>query len=168
MNIVQSFEEPRHRVSMHDGDDLHDEVERLAGDCAERYARLLPRVAARIVGPDPAAEKEALESGGFVLDDTTVVMRLNPDTDHLEFFCDIGMPLPHTRDDAYRAALEMNLCRSHPGVTFGVHPESSRLVATTAMHMLLVADDEACLNAIGMLTRISRELRANRTFIVED
>jgi hypothetical protein len=132
---------------------------------ADRFNALLPRVVAQVVGEGEAAQ-EALETGGFVLNESTVVMRLNPDNDYLEFFCDIGLPDPHHLEPNFRTALELNLCRTYPGVTFGVHPESGRLVATTATHMLLVADDEVCLQALDLLTGLVGQLRANRTFML--
>ncbi len=137
----------------------------LAQGSADRFNVLLPRVVAQVVGEGEAAQ-EALETGGFVLNESTVVMRLNPDNDYLEFFCDIGLPDPHHLEPNFRTALELNLCRTYPGVTFGVHPESGRLVATTATHMLLVADDEVCLQALDLLTGLVGELRANRTFML--
>ncbi len=132
----------------------------------ERFDSLFPRVVQRVVGEGDAAD-QALQSGGFVLNESVVVMRLNEETDTLEFFCDIGQPLPHLLESTYRTALELNLCRAYPGVSFGVHPESGRLVATMAMHMLLVADDEVCLNALEMLTGLARQLREERVFVVE-
>ncbi len=137
----------------------------LAQGSADRFNVLLPRVVAQVVGEGEAAQ-EALETGGFFLNESTVVMRLNPDNDYLEFFCDIGLPDPHHLEPNFRTALELNLCRTYPGVTFGVHPESGRLVATTATHMLLVADDEVCLQALDLLTGLVGELRANRTFML--
>lgn len=130
-----------------------------------RFNALLPRVVAQVLG-EGAQAREALRTGGFLVGESTVVMRLNPDTDALEFFCDIGLPLPHAWPDTVRAAMEMNLCRTHPGVTFGLHPESGRLVATTAMHMLLVVDDEVCLNALNLLTGVARQRREDGTFQV--
>jgi hypothetical protein len=132
----------------------------------ERFDSLFPRVVQRVVGEGEAAD-QALQSGGFVLNESVVVMRLNEETDTLEFFCDVGQPLPQLLESTYRTALELNLCRTYPGVSFGVHPESSRLVATMAMHMLLVADDEVCLNALEMLTGLARQLREERVFLVE-
>lgn len=134
---------------------------------ADRFNVLLPRVVAQVVGEGEAAQ-EALETGGFLLNESTVVMRLNPENDYLEFFCDIGLPDPHHLEANFRTALELNLCRTYPGVTFGVHPESGRLVATTATHMLLVADDEVCLQALDLLTGLVQQLRTNRTFMLLD
>lgn len=135
------------------------------GASAQRFNALLPQVVAQVVGEGEPA-REALRTGGFLLGESTVVMRLNPDTDFLEFFCDIGLPLPQAREATLRAAMEMNLCRTHPGVTFGLHPESGRLVATTAMHMLLVVDDEVCLHALQLLTQVSRQRREDGSFQV--
>ncbi len=137
------------------------------GDSAQRFNALLPRVVAQVVGEGEPA-RQALRTGGFLLGESTVVMRLNPDTDFLEFFCDIGLPLPEpqAREATLRAAMEMNLCRTYPDVTFGLHPGSGRLVATTAMHMLLVADDEVCLHALHLLTAVSRQCREDGSFQV--
>lgn len=132
---------------------------------AQRFDALQSRVVARVVGAGEPAQ-QALRTGGFLLGEDTVVMRLNPDTDFIEFFCDIGQPLPEGREATLRAAMEMNLCRTHPGVTFGLHPESGRLVATTAMHMLLVPDDEACLQALQLLTGVARQRREDGSFQV--
>ncbi len=139
----------------------------IAVEAAERFSRLMPQVVRRMLGEGEQAQ-QALQTGGFVLDDAVIVMRLNPDTSMLEFFCDIGQPQAHTHEANFRTALQMNLCRTHPGVTFGLHPESGRLVATSAMHMMLFADDEVCFNALQMLAGLVRQLRADRTFLVED
>ncbi len=139
----------------------------LATEAAQRFQALLPRVVRRMLG-DGEDARQALESGGFVLDEAVIVMRLNPDTSMLEFFCDIGQPQPHSVEANYRTALQMNLCRTYPGVTFGLHPESGRLVATSAMHMMLFADDEVCLNALQMLAGLVRRLKSERTFLVID
>lgn len=136
-------------------------------ESVDRFNAMLPRVVAQVVEGDAAAQ-EALETGGFVLNESTVVMRLNADNDYLEFFCDIGLPDPHHLEANFRTALELNLCRTYPDVTFGVHPESGRLVATIATHMLLVADDEVCLHALDLLTGLATQLRSNRTFLLVD
>ncbi|MEY4652097.1 MAG: hypothetical protein RI884_678 [Pseudomonadota bacterium] len=142
-------------------------AQEVAAQAAERFNRLMPQVLRRVLGEGEQAQ-QALQTGGFVLDDAVIVMRLNPDTSMLEFFCDIGQPQAHTHEANFRTALQMNLCRTHPGVTFGLHPESGRLVATSAMHMMLFADDEVCFNALQMLASLARQLRADRTFLVDD
>lgn len=147
--------------------DAQQSAQAMAAEAAQRFQTLLPRVVRRMVG-DGEDARQALESGGFVLDDAVIVMRLNPDTSMLEFFCDIGQPQAHSLEANYRTALQMNLCRTYPGVTFGLHPESGRLVATSAMHMMLFADDEVCLNALQMLAGLVRQLKSQRTFLVED
>ncbi|MEY4712963.1 MAG: hypothetical protein RIS88_2413 [Pseudomonadota bacterium] len=142
-------------------------AQEVAAEAAARFNRLMPRVVRRVLGEGEQAQ-QALQTGGFVLDDAVIVMRLNSDSSMLEFFCDIGQPQPQTHEANFRTALQMNLCRTHPGVTFGLHPESGRLVATSAMHMMLFADDEVCFNALQMLAGLVRQLRADRTFLVED
>ena len=139
----------------------------IAAESAARFNDLLPRVVHRVLGDGPDA-RQALETGGFVLDDSVIVMRLNPDTSSLELFCDIGQPQPQSVEANFRTALQLNLCRTYPGVTFGLHPESGRLVATSAMHMMLFTDDEVCLNALQMLAGLVRQLKAQRIVLVDD
>uniref|UniRef100_UPI0032B194A5 hypothetical protein n=1 Tax=Acidovorax soli TaxID=592050 RepID=UPI0032B194A5 len=138
---------------------------RAAGDASqaarERFAEILPRVIARFLGDGPAVD-EAVRAGGFEVHDVTVVIRLNPQTDAIEFFADIGLPDPHALESAYRAALEINLCRTYPGIVLGLHPESGRLVATTSMHFLLVGDDDVCVNTVEMLTLQVQRMRDSR------
>lgn len=140
--------------------------ENLRGMSAQIFDAMLPRVVERIVGAGDATQ-EALANGGFVLNDCTVVMRLNAETDSVEFFCDVGLPQPHAEHEVYRCALEFNLCRTYPGINFGIHPESGRLVATAATHALLVADDDVCINTLQMLTGVVAQLRLARRFDVE-
>ncbi len=147
--------------------DVLQSAQAVAAEAARRFSALLPRVVRRMLGEGEAAQ-EALQSGGFVLDDAVIVMRLNPDTSSLELFCDIGQPQPQSAEANFRTALQLNLCRTYPGVTFGLHPESGRLVATSAMHMMLFADDDVCLNALQMLAGLVRQLKADRTFLVDD
>jgi hypothetical protein len=137
----------------------------LAAESRSRFQDMLPRIVERVVGP--AQAREALDHGGFLLNESTVVLRHNPDTHAVEFFCDVGLPPAHAREAAFRVALEMNLCRTHPGITFGVHPESGRMVATTAIHSMLIADDEVCVHTLQMLTRVVRELRDSRVIEVD-
>ncbi len=132
-------------------------------ESAQRFAALMPRVVRKaLADADPAAIEQAIADGGFVLNDSTVVMRHNTENDQIEFFCDVGLPEPHALEVSYRIALEINLCRTYPGITLGVHPESSRLVATTSIHSLLVGDDEVCLNVLELLTRQVGLLRESR------
>lgn len=140
---------------------LAEESRAFRRSAVERFQDILPRVIARFVGDGPALA-QALQDGGFDVEDVTVVMRLNPSTDSIEFFADIGLPQPYSLESVYRTALEMNLCRTYPGIILGIHPESGRLVATTSMHCLLVTDDDACINAIEMLTLQVRNIRESR------
>lgn len=127
------------------------------------YRRLLER----LLG-DPLAVSQALDAGGFVLNECTVVVRLHVDTDTLECFCDVGEPLPHSREAIYRSALEINLCRTHRGLFLGVHPESGRIVATMALPRLLVADEDALLSQLEMLTLRVGHLRESRVLALVD
>lgn len=163
MTTTQAFETSS-RVSEDElAGHLVDLADTVSSTCAESFNAMLPRVVERVVGPGQACD-DAIANGGFVLNDCTVVMRLNAETDSVEFFCDVGLPVSHSLEQTYRAALELNLCRTHDGITFGIHPESGRLVATTAMHALLIADDEVCVNTLHMLTRVVSQLRDERAF----
>ena len=112
----------------------------------------------RLLGDGEEAD-QALADGALVLNDCTVVVRRNAANDYIEFFCDIGLPTGHEREAAYRVALEMNLCRTYPGITLGVHPDSGRLVATIAVHGLMLPDEDAYLQALELLTLQVLEMR---------
>lgn len=132
----------------------HDEEQ--TRQASERFSEMLPRIAARLEA-DEASSAEVLSDGGFFINDSTVVMRLNAENDQIEFFCDVGLPVSNAREDAYRVALELNLCRTYPGITLGVHPESRRLVATVSAHEMMVSEDDACMGILQMLTlQVSR------------
>ncbi len=125
----------------------------------QRFEDLLSSIARRITG-DERLTQDVIESGGFVLDDVTVAIRFHDELQQIELFCDVGLPAPHAEPAAYRVALEHNLCRTYPGTTLGVHPQSGRLVATTGLHMALVTDEDHCVNAIQILADMAREVRA--------
>lgn len=131
------------------------------------FAESLRRIIARTVGQGPAAD-QALEDGGFLINDRMVVVRLNPDTDFVELFCDIGQPDPHYLESVYRAALEANLCRKFPGLTLGVHPESGRLVGTLAVDGLMFDDEELCMTILETLTCGAWHVRESGLFRFED
>ncbi|HSW18575.1 MAG TPA: hypothetical protein VLJ86_15250 [Ramlibacter sp.] len=134
--------------------------EELTRQAGEQFSEMLPRIAARLEADDASAA-EVLSDGGFFINDSTVVMRLNAENDHIEFFCDVGLPAAHSQEDAYRVALELNLCRTYPGIILGVHPESRRLVATLSTHQMMASDDEACMGILQMLTLQVNRLRAS-------
>lgn len=163
--------QPPEALAGHPLESLPDEVARYVADeaaSAQRFAELMPRLVRRALADADAAEiDQAIADGGFILNDCTVVMRHNAESDQIEFFCDVGLPEDHSLQAAYRAALEINLCRTYPGITLGVHPESGRMVATTAIHSLLVADDEVCLNALELLTRQVGQLRLSGAIAIQ-
>ncbi len=141
--------------------DLQARLAKAAAACESRFQDLLRGTVGRLV-VDPVAAEDALLTGALPVGDTLVVMRLNPQTDQVEFFADIGLPPDHQVQEAYRAVLEMNLCRTHHGVTFGVHPESGRLVATQAAHALVIADEDVSIGIVTRLARLSQDLREGR------
>ncbi len=139
-----------------------------AHDFAARFAALMPRLVRRAL-PDAAPEAidQALADGGFVLNECTVVMRHNPDDNTVEFFCDVGLPEPQALEATYRTALEINLCRTYAGITLGIHPESGRLVATTALDSAEVEDDEVCLRTLERLTGQVGRLRRSGAVLLD-
>lgn len=144
---------------------IADEMASISGEVArtsrERFDAMFPAVVARLAGE--GAVHEALASGGFALEGRTVVVRLHQENDHIEYFCDVGLPEPHALQETYRTLLEMNLCRAYPGITFGVHPDSGRVVATLAVHDVLVAGEEACIATVQMLVQVVGLLVEART-----
>ena len=122
-----------------------------------RFEDLLQRIARQLLSDDEAVHA-AIQSGGFRVGDTTLVVRFNEETHQIELFADIGLPQAHAQGQAHRLALEHNLCRTYPGVTLGVHPESSRLVATTSLHLLMVNDETTCLHAMEVLAQAVADL----------
>lgn len=163
---------------MIDGDKLiaaqlnspHDEVN-LAKEVSDMvkasFAESLRRIIARTVGHGLAAE-QALEDCGFLMNERMVVVRLNPDTDFVELFCDIGQPDLYDLEGVYRAALEANLCRTFPGLTLGVHPESGRLVGTLTLDGLMFDNEEFCMTILESLTRGAWLVRESGLFRLQD
>lgn len=105
------------------------------------------------------AVDQALEEGACLLEGGTLAWRLNPDTLTVELFCDLGLPREDQAQAAWRFALETNLRRPCPGVYLGLHPQSGRLVATSAPPAVLLLDPEACREALESLARQTRQLR---------
>ena len=122
-----------------------------------RFEDLLQRIARQLLSDDEAVHA-AIQSGGFRVGDTILVVRFNEETHQIELFADIGLPHAYAQGQAHRLALEHNLCRTYPGVTLGVHPESSRLVATTSLHLLMVNDETTCLHAMEVLAQAVADL----------
>lgn len=145
-------------------DDIAQEVSEMVDTS---FQETLRRIVSHCVQDDQAAE-QALTDGAFLLNDHTVVLRLNPETDFVEFFCDIGLPDPHALETTYRAALEANLCRSYPGITLGIHPQSGRLVATLAMNGLMTDNEAFCMTILENLTRCARQIRESGGFVLQD
>ncbi len=138
----------------------------LAAAVARSFPETLRRIVARVVGDGPEAD-QALAEGGFVMNGSTVVLRLNPESSFVEFFCDVGQPDAYSLEGAYRTALEANLCRTFPGITLGIHPESGRLVATLALNGLMVDDEDFCMMLLETLTLRVTQIRESGMFKFE-
>ena len=130
---------------------------------AQRFQEMLPCVLARYIA-DPDALAQAVEEGGFVLGECTIVMRFAPESMMVEFFADIGEPAPYTAEANYRTALEVNLTRLLRGVILGLHPQSGRLVATTSAHQMLLTDEDAYARILDTLTEAVADIREGHLF----
>ncbi|WP_176091393.1 hypothetical protein [Burkholderia ambifaria] len=64
---------------------------------------------------------------------TTIVVRLEEAEQVIRFYADVGLPRVDDELAACRRALQCNLVRGVRWVTFGMHPESGRLVATAVL-----------------------------------
>jgi hypothetical protein len=142
-------------------------AEGLDRNAQERYTEMLPRLVVIVTGDDQQLP-EAIATGRLVIDDYTFALRFNADSGQLEFFCDVGVPASHSREEAYRKSLEFNLCRTIPGIALGVHPTSGRIVATSSLHMLMVSDASVCVQMIDTLKGVVQELRASGELALED
>ena len=134
----------------------------------QRFEGLMRELAARLQDRAVPGEVAARDDGAFSVDGCTVVLRRNPDNDYIEIFCDVGQPKPHDEHATYRAALELNLCRTYPGLTLGVHPQSGRIVATLAAHSLLIRDVDTCLQILDLLTVQVQRIRESRVLALAD
>jgi len=154
-------------IQLHAFLELGEACEDISRLVADAYAETLRRIVLRTMGDGPEAD-QALADGALVIQGRTVVMRLNPQTDFAELFCDIGQPADDRLEAVYRHALEANLCRRFPGVTLGLHPESGRLVATLALNGLMVDHEDVCMTALELLARCACEIRESGVFELED
>jgi hypothetical protein len=133
---------------------------------SQRYAEILDRVVAQLTDDGPDAEL-AFKEGVFVVGEQQVVMRLNPYSYFIEFFCDVGLPQTHAREEVYRRALELNLQRQYPGVLLGVHHGSGRLVASASLHVLGMVNDQICIHMMDSLVAIVGQLLDEHRLQVE-
>lgn len=129
--------------------------------CAERFEAIVRAMAEHLFGAGDTLAADSLKATGAAsIDGRTLVLRLNAESDMIEMFCDLGLPDPHQRENCLATVLHANLCRSQDGVTWGLHPESGRLVATLAVHVFHV-DAEMCLMLMQQLAMAVAEIRAD-------
>jgi hypothetical protein len=121
----------------------------------------------RALGSDEAAD-QALADGACWLSGGTLAWRFNPEVLMVELFCDVGLPEPAHAQEAYRHALEVNLCRTYPGVWLGLHPDSQRLVATVSVPAVLMLDEAVCLPTLEGLAGHAQHLRAQPELRLQD
>ena len=127
---------------------------------AQKFDRILSNVVRRQLGEGQAAQS-AVASGSFLLDDLTVVLRLNDDNDAMELYADMGLP-DSSADQAeiFGALLQMNLHNTYPGIAFGRNEVSKRLVAFLKGHIFMMDDDgDFCLACLHKLTGTVHQVR---------
>ena len=96
-----------------------DDVSRLVADS---FAQTLRRIVLRIRGDGPEAD-QALADGALVIQGHTVVLRLNPQTDFVELFCDIGQPaVPSLVPRRPGGQSVSAVSRGHAGSPSGIGP----------------------------------------------
>lgn len=117
----------------------------LGEDSRRQFERVFEAMVEQLFGVGQAA-REAIEAGSFAYEGATAVVRLDPHSYMVEFFYDAGQPHPHFESEDFRKLLQFNLCRAYPGIIFGVHPESGRMVATSSMPIFALTDAQ-----IGLL-----------------
>ena len=132
----------------------------LKREVAQKFDAVLNNVVRRHLGEGQAA-LSALASGSFVLNDLTVVLRLNEDTDAIELYADMGLPDPSAdQAEIFSALLQMNLHNTHPGIVFGRNEASKRLVAFLKGHIFMMDDEgDFCLACLNKLTGTVHEIR---------
>lgn len=139
----------------HSGEPNGDElVEQVATDLRASLARALTALLASAEAAD-----QAIETDSCALEGGTLAWRLDADRLMVELFCDIGLPEPALAHEAWRFALEVNLCRTCEGAYLGLHPESGHLVMTSALPAVLMLDSAMCEKALESLARQARDLR---------
>ena len=131
-----------------------------ARQAKETFDAMLRNLIRRHVGDGTAADA-AVASGSFTYQGDTAVIRLNPLTDCVEIFVDMGQPgNPVDHAEVYGRLLEMNLNSGHYGVLFGRNERSKRLVASHTMHIALADEEgELCDGCLQMLAEAIRSVR---------
>ncbi len=154
-------------VQLHAFLELGEASDEIFEQVATSFSETLRRIVIRTMGEGPEAD-QALADGGLVVNERTVVVRLNGQTGFVEFFCDIGQPAAPHLEGVYRTALEANLCRRFPGIMLGIHPESGRLVGTLALNGLMADNEDFCMMALDLLTRCAWQIRESGLFSLDD
>ncbi len=131
-------------------EDMRAQIADFGAGCARQAAEIIEALAQHLYGESEAA-RLAVDSGFFEVDGAQLALRYVPEGAQVEFFCDIGCPDPHYECKAYRKLLEMNLCRTYPGITFGLHPESGRMVATLSVHAFALTELDTALMLLHRL-----------------
>lgn len=107
------------------------------------YDATLRTACAHLAVPPEALERilatQALSLGGI-----DFALRLNPDTRHLEFFGDCGLPAAGQEGDLYRQLLEDALDNDLPALAYALHPLSRHVVLRGSLPLCHRAEGELC------------------------
>ncbi len=132
------------------------------GNCAEQYASAV-RAACAQLGAENADADEILQSQALHLHGVDFALRLNEATRHLEFFGDCGLPSAHQEAEVHRQLLEEALSNDVPGLCFGVHAVSRRVVAKGSLFLPSV-DEEGWTCAALLLAAVARVQALRQSF----
>ncbi|CAN5682879.1 hypothetical protein BH11PSE7_BH11PSE7_23280 [soil metagenome] len=129
-------------------------------EVTQKFDAILGNVVRRQLGEGQAAQS-ALSSGSFVLNELTVVLRLNEDNDAIELYADMGLPdTSADQVEIFGTLLQMNLHNTYPGIVFGRNEASKRLVAFLKGHIFMMDDEgDFCLACLHKLTGTVHEIR---------
>lgn len=144
---------------MAEATDIEARSEDLARQVATDVMSSLQGALVRLLG-DPAEAERAMAEGACQVHGSTLAWRVDDKSLMVELFSDIGLPEPAQEHEAFRLALQANLCRTYPGLHVGLHPESRRLVATAIQPAVLVMDESFCLSAMEHLAGQALQIRA--------
>jgi hypothetical protein len=140
-----------------------DEAARVREDFQSRLGQWVTALTGLSDGP---AYDEAVREGCFTVNECAVALQHNRRDDLVDVFCDLGRPDAQDLERTYRTLLEWNLAREHPGLWFGVHPDTGRLVATLSIPLVVAVREPVLQTLLDAATRRIRALRDARALPV--
>lgn len=104
-----------------------------------------------------------LDSGCLRLEGIDFALRLNAETQHLEFYADCGLARPADERELYAHLLEQALSNDLPALAFGLHPQSGHVVAKGSLFLPAI-DEEGWLCTALVLAAVDRIGELHETF----